>query len=122
MKHYYVYIMASISKRLYTGVTNNLIRRANEHRNRQGSGFTRKYRIFKLVYYETYPEIHSAIRREKQIKGWSREKKTAMIESANPTWKDLGVEWYAEKDSSPEFTPSIAEGALNDNDEVWSEQ
>ncbi len=91
-KQYYVYIMTNRSKTLYTGVTNNLLRRVFEHKNKLIKGFTKKYNITKLVYYEVTNEVSSAIAREKQIKGWLRKKKIALIESMNPTWKDLSEE------------------------------
>ncbi|MEK7291371.1 MAG: GIY-YIG nuclease family protein [Planctomycetota bacterium] len=94
MRQYYVYIMTNKSKTLYTGVTNNLVRRVYEHKQKIVQGFTCKYNINKLVYYEMTPDIKSAITREKQIKGWLRSKKIALIESLNPEWKDLSVEWY----------------------------
>ena len=86
---YYVYILASHSKVLYTGVTNDLSRRIFEHKQYLVSGFTSRYSITKLVYFEETPSIRDAIEREKQIKGWRRSKKTALIESINPKWKDL---------------------------------
>jgi putative endonuclease len=92
-KQYYVYIMTNRSRTLYTGVTGNLIRRVYEHKNKLVDGFTKKYNITKLVYYEATNEITSAIEREKQIKGWLRKKKIALIESMNPDWKDLSEEW-----------------------------
>jgi putative endonuclease len=78
---------------LYTGVTNDLKRRVYEHKNKLINGFTKKYNITKLVYYEATNEVTSAIVREKQIKGWLRRKKIALIESANPQWEDLSEEW-----------------------------
>ena len=88
---YYIYIMTNARNTvLYTGVTNDLIRRVFEHRMGEGSGFTAKYQIAKLVYYESTEDIESAIAREKQIKAGSRKKKLQMIEQFNPTWKDLG--------------------------------
>ena len=86
---YYVYIMTNDSHTLYTGVTNNLRRRVNEHQNKLIPGFTAQYRITQLVYFETFGEILSAIAREKQIKGWIRSKKIALIESVNPEWNDV---------------------------------
>jgi putative endonuclease len=77
---------------LYTGVTNDLIRRIDEHKNGTGSKFTSHYRVHKLVYFESTESVESAIRREKQIKGWSRTKKVSLIESVNPEWKDLSDE------------------------------
>jgi putative endonuclease len=100
MKSYYVYIMASRSRTLYTGVTNNLERRVLEHRSRSAPGFTCRYRIERLVYCEVFSDIRMAIRREKQIKGWLRQKKLALINSMNPTWIDLSASWYGNADSS----------------------
>jgi len=92
-KQYYVYIMTNKSRTLYTGVTNNLQRRVFEHKNKLINGFTKKYNITKLIYYEVTNEVTSAIAREKQIKGWLRKKKITLIESMNPEWKDLSEEW-----------------------------
>ncbi len=89
MKTYYVYIMASDSRTLYTGVTNDLARRVYEHKNKLMPGFTAKYNINTLLYYEAFEDINVAIAREKQIKGWSRAKKVALIELSNPGWVDL---------------------------------
>ena len=96
MKHYYVYIMTNNSRTLYTGVTDDLVRRVYEHRNKLIEGFTRKYNITRLVYYEITSDVRAAIQREKQIKGWLRKKKIALIEAANPEWKDLSERWYEE--------------------------
>ena len=93
---YYVYIMTNSSRTLYTGVTNDLTRRVYEHKNRLKPGFTSKYNITQLVYYEVTGDIRAAIVREKQIKGWLRRKKIALIESVNPTWKDLSSEWMGD--------------------------
>ena len=89
MKQYYVYIMTNNSRTLYTGVTDDLVRRVYEHKNKLIEGFTRKYNITRLVYYEVTSDIRAAIQREKQIKGWLRRKKIALIEVANPEWEDL---------------------------------
>jgi putative endonuclease len=78
---------------LYTGVTNDLQRRVYEHKNKLVEGFTRKYNIGKLVHYEVCEDIESAILREKQIKGWLRRKKVALIESVNKGWRDLSLGW-----------------------------
>ena len=94
-KEYYVYMMTNKSRTLYTGVTNNLLRRVYEHKNKLIKGFTSKYNIQYLVYYEMTSSIDSAIAREKQIKGWLRTKKIALIESTNPKWKDLSEEWFS---------------------------
>ncbi|NMB26931.1 MAG: GIY-YIG nuclease family protein [Tissierellia bacterium] len=77
------------NKVLYTGVTNNLERRVYEHKNKLIKGFTAKYNINKLVYFEYTSDVNSAIAREKQIKGWTRQKKNELIQSINPEWKDL---------------------------------
>ncbi|QJR16684.1 GIY-YIG nuclease family protein [Usitatibacter palustris] len=87
--NYFVYILASKSRTLYVGVTNNLERRIYEHKQKLIKGFTAKYRIDRLVHYEHTEGIEGAIAREKQIKGWLREKKVALIEMYNPTWEDL---------------------------------
>ena len=93
-KNYYVYIMTNRSKTLYTGVTNDLMRRVYEHKNKLVEGFTKKYNITRLVYFEETSDVQSAIAREKQIKGWLRAKKVALIESKNRGWKDLSEEWF----------------------------
>ena len=94
MKHYCVYIMTNKSRTLYTGVTNNLERRVYEHKNKLISGFTSRYNITQLVHYEETNDVQEALIREKQIKGWLRSKKIALIEFVNPQWKDLSLEWY----------------------------
>ncbi len=91
-KQYYTYIMASLHRRLYTGLTNNLLQRAHQHRTGANEGFTKRYNITRLVYYETYDYVRDAITREKQIKGLTRSKKFALIESMNPDWNDLYLE------------------------------
>jgi putative endonuclease len=88
---YYVYIMTNKSRTLYTGVTNDLARRVYEHKQKLLPGFTSKYNITKLVYFEATEDVYAALNREKQIKGWLRDKKIALIEAANPDWKDLSV-------------------------------
>jgi len=92
---YYVYIMTNRSDTIYTGVTSDLERRVYEHKQKLLDGFTKKYRIGTLVYYETTSSVEAAIRREKQIKGWHRSKKIGLIESANPQWRDLSDGWFA---------------------------
>jgi putative endonuclease len=86
---YYVYILASRSRNLYIGVTGDLDRRIFEHTNKLVRGFTSQYNIHRLVYYEVYGDVASAIAREKELKGWRREKKIVLIERENPTWDDL---------------------------------
>jgi len=89
-KQYYVYIMTNINNSvLYTGVTSNLKKRIYEHKNGIHGGFTKKYKIIKLVYYEIFKDSYNAISREKQIKGGSRKKKIELINGFNPEWKDL---------------------------------
>jgi len=92
-KQYDVHIMTNASRTLYTGVTNNLERRVLELKSGRGSTFTSKYRIYSLVYYETYGDVRQAIAREKQIKSWRRSKKTDLVEAFNPNWRDLSVDW-----------------------------
>jgi putative endonuclease len=87
---YYIYILTNKNNTvLYTRVTNDLVRRCHEHRNKLIKGFTEKYNVDKLIYYEVFDEINSAIKREKQIKGYSREKKELLIRKLNPYWDDL---------------------------------
>ena len=93
---YYVYIMTNRSKTLYTGMTNNLRRRVFEHKTGIHSGFTRDYKTDRLVYWESYGSVIRAIAREKEIKGWLRIKKIALIVSVNPMWSDLSEELYPE--------------------------
>ena len=89
-RQYYVYIMCNANNSvLYTGVTNNLQRRAYEHREKQVKGFTERYNIVKLVYYEVFADPENAINREKQIKGGSRKKKIKLIDEFNKEWVDL---------------------------------
>ncbi len=102
-KQYYVYIMTNrLNTVLYTGVTNDLLRRVYEHKEKLADGFTKKYKISKLVYYEVVEDIESAIKREKQIKGSLRQKKVQLIEGINKEWHDLYEAW--EKDSVPKPT------------------
>ena len=97
---YYVYIMANWNdKVIYVGVTNNLEHRVYAHKNKLVDGFTKRYNINKLVYYDQTTDVKAAIEREKQIKGWVRKRKNELITSMNPGWNDLSTEWY-EKDSS----------------------
>ena len=90
MKEYYVYILTNHSNSsLYIGVTNNLARRVYEHKNNFVDSFTNKYKIHKLVYFEQYQDVTLAIQREKQLKGWTRNKKDELINKSNPRWDDL---------------------------------
>jgi putative endonuclease len=90
---YYVYILASRSRTLYVGVTNDLVRRLHQHRDGSGSGFTRRYAVNRLVHVDCASNPRDAIAREKQIKQWTRRKKVALIEAANPEWRDLAADW-----------------------------
>jgi putative endonuclease len=91
---YFVYILANWDDSvLYIGVTGNLPRRLYEHRNGLVEGFTKKYNVHKLVYYENTSDVYSAISREKQLKKWRREKKNQLIEMMNPQWRDLSEDW-----------------------------
>ena len=98
MRHFHVYILASKSRVLYTGITSDLLNRVWEHKNNAFPGFTSKYCVHRLVYFETFKYVDNAIAREKQIKGWLRAKKIALIEAENPTWEDLSQEWFDGKD------------------------
>jgi putative endonuclease len=90
MKYYYVYILASKRRgTLYIGVTNDLIRRIHEHKDGSVEGFTKKYKVYNLVYYQQCENIESVIQREKQLKSWHREWKIRLIDETNPMWKDL---------------------------------
>jgi putative endonuclease len=98
MRHdYFVYILASTSHALYVGITNDLQRRVFEHKHKLIPGHTQKYNITRLVYFETTPNVSAAVAREKQIKGWTRAKKLALIETANAAWSDLSEEWAEDR-------------------------
>lgn len=107
MKTLYVYIMAGKFRTLYTGVTNNLERRVLQHKLKLTPGFTSKYHIDRLVHFETFGDIRAAIQREKQIKGWLRAKKVALIVSGNPAWRDLSRGWFGDEEraDSPRGLP-----------------
>lgn len=91
MKEYFVYIMSSINRVLYIGMTNDLIRRVYEHKNKLIDGFTRKYKCKKLVYFESSSDINAILAHEKQLKRWNRQKKIDLIERGNPEWRDLST-------------------------------
>jgi putative endonuclease len=92
-KIYATYILASASGVLYTGITNNVVTRTMQHKRKLIPGFTQKYNVKKLVYFEVFGEVTDAIDREKQIKHWARAKKIRLIESVNPKWLDLAANW-----------------------------
>jgi len=99
VREYYVYIMSNVARTLYIGVTSDLERRVYEHKEGLCPGFTSKYKLTRLVYFEATSDVHAAITREKQIKGWLRQRKLALVESLNPEWNDLSLAWN-ETDSS----------------------
>jgi len=92
LRSYFIYIMSSRTHTLYIGVTNDLIRRIDEHQGGEFAGFTAKYKVNRLVYFEQYDDIGAAIAREKQLKNWRREKKIALVRSTNPGWTDLSLD------------------------------
>src|SRR5690242_16897702 len=100
MQEYFVYILCSFRGTIYTGVTSDLEQRLYEHRNGIRSGFASKYRANRLVYFEATSDVHAAIAREKQIKGWTRAKKAALVSAANPSWRDLAGDWNRQDSSS----------------------
>jgi len=93
-KSYYVYIMASKTKVLYTGITNDIYARVWQHKRKIKKGFTARYNVNRLVYFAETDEVDKAIAYEKQIKGWLRIKKIRLIEKDNPNWNDLAAKWY----------------------------
>jgi putative endonuclease len=99
MRAYCVYVMASRSRVLYIGVTNDLARRVHEHKRGLIPGFTSKYRITRLVYFEEFLDVRDAISREKEIKGWIRARKVRLIDAHNPTWEDRAEHWFPEAQS-----------------------
>jgi putative endonuclease len=92
-KRYYVYILASKSRTRYVGVTGFLMLRVIQHKTGEVKGFTRRYNVNRLVYYEVFQYVNNAIARETEIKTWRREKKVALIVPSNPTWEDLAADW-----------------------------
>jgi putative endonuclease len=106
IKRYYVYILASKSRVLYTGVAGHLMARVLQHKAAEEKGFSNRYRVNRLVYYESFQYVNNAIMRETVIKKWRREKKVALIERENPLWDDLAADWgkpvgLRKADSSP---------------------
>ena len=101
MATYYVYILSNRTATLYVGVTNNLERRVYEHKKKLVPGFTSKYNLDRLVYFEQTTDIRSAIEREKQIKGWLRRRKLALISALNPRWRDLSEDWFSSNGYEP---------------------
>lgn len=109
-RRYFIYIMASLSRRVYVGVTNNLIRRTREHKEARAPGFAERYRINRLVYFESFQYVRDAIAREKQIKRWRRSRKVALIEAENPTWAELSESW-ASSEFKKEQIPRLKAGS-----------
>lgn len=93
-KWYYVYIMTNRSKTLYIGITSKLVQRVLQHRTGAFIGFTSRYKMNRLVYWEQFKDVNMAIAREKQLKGWTRVKKIQLIVNENPTWADLAADWF----------------------------
>jgi putative endonuclease len=106
-KAMYVYVLASRTRRLYVGVTNDLVRRVWQHRSGGIPGFTKKYSVVRLVYFESFDDPTVAIRREKQLKSWARVKKLALVESMNPVWTDYAEHWFA---NARRADPSLRSG------------
>jgi putative endonuclease len=91
---YFTYIVASKSRTLYIGVTSDLVKRVFEHKQKKHAGFSARYNCNRLVWFQRFGEVSEAIQREKELKGWLRAKKTALIQANNPTWEDLSAPWY----------------------------
>ena len=98
MKQFYIYIMASKSGTLYTGVTSDLEKRVYQHKQKLMPGFTKKYNVTKLVYYEPVADSDAAFQAEKRMKKWHRRKKEMLIKKMNPGWKDLAEDWFTEEE------------------------
>ena len=105
MREYWVYILANIHRTLYIGVTSNLQARVWEHKKALTPGFTARYGIDRLVYCESTDDVHAALAREKQLKGWTRRRKVALIESVNAGWEDLSATWFDDRDADPSVVP-----------------
>ncbi|MBV9610596.1 MAG: GIY-YIG nuclease family protein [Acidobacteria bacterium] len=113
---FYVYMMASKSRVLYIGITNNLGRRLWEHKQGLFSGFTRTYKIHRLVYYEVFRYVRNAIDRERHLNGLLRRRKIALIESMNRTWEDLAENWYVDDSSAGSRSFGLAKNARPQDD------
>ena len=102
--------MSNAARTLYIGVTNDLERRVYQHKQRRVPGFTATYRITYLVHYEEMSDVHAAIDRDKQRKGWTRAKKIALVESNNPRWRDLSLDWHTGAEGGESAGPSLRSG------------
>src|SRR5438309_6825660 len=111
MRTYYVYIMASRSRVLYTGVTNDIVRRVDEHKRSLTPGFTSRYDITRLVYFEEFGDVRDAIAREKQLKGWVRSRKIQLIEEKNSTWEDPAATGFPNLRVHDDLPPFCLKGA-----------
>jgi enoyl-CoA hydratase/carnithine racemase/predicted GIY-YIG superfamily endonuclease len=120
-KTYYVYIMASKNRAIYIGMGNDFHRRCWEHKIEAREGFSRKYKTKRLVYFESFEDVRDAINREKQLKGWRRSRKVALIESKNPKWSDLSRDWYQSPSEVFRLRPSVA-WATSQDDNVQTDQ
>jgi putative endonuclease len=107
MRSYYVYILGSLSGVLYVGVTNDLVRRVSEHQRGVSPGFTQRYHVTRLLYFEQCTDIRVAIAREKQLKRWPRIRKERLIERHNAGWLDLSVDWVARGDGRDASRSSV---------------
>ncbi len=113
---YFVYILTNPSRTLYIGVTNDLERRMYEHKHKLVPGFTSRYNITQLAYFEDSSDVIAVIAREKQLKGWTREKKVTLIKSLNPTWEDPSERWFEESSQ-----PAISQARVPERNLVpWS--
>ena len=122
MKDYYVYILTNRSGTLYVGVTNDLLRRLKEHKDRVADSFTKRYGIDRLVYFEHGNDVEGAILREKQLKGWTRKRKIELIAAEDPKWLDLSAGWYDEREEGAMPEGQILRSAQNDNFPAEHEQ
>jgi putative endonuclease len=102
---YYIYILASRSRNLYIGVTNDIRRRVREHRSGEFPGYTIRYSVERLIVLEIFSDIRVAIAREKELKAWRREKKLALIHAVNPAWIDLAEDWFAKEKENADPSP-----------------
>jgi len=112
-RKYSVYIVASNSGTLYIGVTCKLAFRVMQHKNGEIEGFSSKYKCNRLVYFESFDDVHKVIGREKQLKGWRRAKKIVLIESLNPRWEDLAEKWGSEMAFAGQAITQVSENALH---------